>query len=663
MAPSPSPGQRVVRALVGRPLDPRDRSILHRLSLVAVVAWVGLGSDALSSVAYGPEEAFLALGHHPYLGLFVALASAVTIFVITGSYSQLVQAFPAGGGGYVVASKLLSPTLGALSGCALLIDYVLTVAISIASGADALFSLLDPSWRVAKLPVSVAALLVLVVLNLRGAKETVLPLVPIFFAFLATHVGAILYALVAHAGDLPRLASSTSADVSSASAEFGTAGALFLLLRAYGVGAGTYTGIEAVSNAMPILREPRVETAKRTMTYMAASLALVVVGLMLSYLLLDVHATRGHTLNAVLFEAVTAAWSPGPARAFVVVALASEALLLLAASQTGFLGGPKVLANMAVDRYMPARYTALGDRLVSERGVLLMGGAALLVLLATRGEVRLLVVLYAISVFVTFTLSQLGMVRYWVQGRKKLRPWGAFPAWKWKALMNGVGFLLTLFILTMVVAAKFREGAWVTVLLILGLLAFSLAIRRHYANVAGRLARIDLGALEQALPASPSPVLAIDPRAPTAIVLVGGYNAMGLQALRAVASRGGFRQFVVLEVGVIDSGNFKGAAEVDRLEESVQEDVARYLELLRSRGYGAEGIVEVGTDVVEAVGRVVPRLRSTYPEATFVAGRLDLGRRRWTRGLHSHTGEAVGRALAREHIPFLLLDIQFPAGR
>ena len=178
--------KRLKTLVIGDPHSPHDQRIFHKLSLIAFFAWVGLGADGLSSSCYGPQEAFLALQGHQYLAIFVALGSAITIFVISASYNQIIELFPAGGGGYLVASKLLSPTFGMIAGCALLIDYVLTITVSIASGADAIFSFLPPSWLPYRISFAVFIIFILVVLNLRGVKETVLPLVPIFLIFVLT---------------------------------------------------------------------------------------------------------------------------------------------------------------------------------------------------------------------------------------------------------------------------------------------------------------------------------------------------------------------------------------------------------------------------------------------------------------------------------------------
>src|SRR5262245_43746849 len=174
---------RVRRFLFGPPKDVRDPQAFHKLSLIALLAWVGLGADGLSSSAYGPEEAFRQLGEHTGLAFFLAVAMAATVFIISYGYSRIIEQFPSAGGGYVVASKLLSPGLGVVSGAALLVDYVLTITISIASGADAIFSFLPPSWLPFKLPVAYAGIALLTAMNIRGVKESVTALVPIFLTF------------------------------------------------------------------------------------------------------------------------------------------------------------------------------------------------------------------------------------------------------------------------------------------------------------------------------------------------------------------------------------------------------------------------------------------------------------------------------------------------
>ncbi|MBI5078875.1 APC family permease, partial [Candidatus Saganbacteria bacterium] len=378
--------RKLKEVFIGKARNPFDPQVFHQISLIAFFAWVGLGADGLSSSCYGPAEAFSALGKHYYLGLLVALATALTIFIISESYSQIIELFPTGGGGYIVASKLLSPRVGMVSGCALLIDYVLTITISIASGADALFSFLPPVWIIFKLPCAVFMLLILIVLNLRGVKESVLVLVPVFLFFVLSHAAVIAYALLTHFFGFPAVLHAAAVDVKTSVSDLGLFGLLFMLMRAYSMGAGTYTGIETVSNGLPILREPKVKTAKATMKYMTISLASVVLGLMFAYTLYKVEPQFGKTLNAVLFEKVAGGWGWW-GTAFIFATLISEAAILFVAAQTGFIGGPRVLANMAADRWVPKRFALLSDRLVTMNGILIMGCSSIVIMIATKGSV------------------------------------------------------------------------------------------------------------------------------------------------------------------------------------------------------------------------------------------------------------------------------------
>jgi amino acid transporter len=650
--------------VIGKSRSPRDGSIFHKISLIAFFAFVGLGADGLSSSCYGPQEAFLTLGQHTYLAVFVAIASALTIFVISASYSQIVELFPTGGGGYLVASKLLSPGLGMLSGCALLIDYVLTITVSIASGADAICSLLPLEWHSYRLYFAVVVVGVMTILNMRGVKESILPLVPIFLSFLLTHVFVILYAIFTHLPDLRGVATSTVADMHSGISEVGFWGMIFLVVRAYSMGAGTYTGIEAVSNGIPVLREPRVATAKRTMQYMAASLAFMVLGLTLGYLLFGVGFEPGKTLNAILFEKATQGWNTNYAVILIFVALLSEATLLFVAAQTGFLDGPRVLANMALDRWFPTRFSALSDRLVIQKGIMIMGGLSVVIMVLTKGSVRLLVVLYSINVFITFLLSQLGMVRHWWIVRSEVRGWYK------KLLINGIGLVLTVLILVLMIVFKFFEGGWVTLLITGTLVLLAVLIKRHYKGVGVLLRRLDslvnspeftaagLGPQAAAI-AAPEPKF--DPNGRTAVLLVSGFNGMGLHTLFAILRLFGgvFKNFVFVQVGVLDVGNFKGSQEVGRLETQIKTDVDRYVGLMKKSGFYADGISEIGVDVIDEVMKITPKIMERFPGAMFFGGQLVFEKDSFFhRLLHNHIVFALQRKLYHQGIPFVILPIR-----
>ena len=660
-----------------------DRNLFHKVSLIALFAWVGLGADGLSSSCYGPEETFRALGANPHLAIFVALASVVTIIAICASYSQIISLFPTGGGGYLVASKLLSPAAGVVSGSALLIDYVLTITISVASGADALFSLLPPALHEWKLPFAFAGVAGLTLLNLRGVRESVMLFVPIFFVFVGTHAFAILYALGTHASGLGDVATATVHEVHTVSSQLGWFGLLALLLKAYSMGAGTYTGIEAVSNGLPILREPRVQTGRRTMLYMGASLAITVAGLLLAYLLYRVTPVDGKTLNAVLFEKLTATWSPTAGSTFIWITLASEAALLLIAAQAGFLDGPRVLANMALDRWFPTPFANLSDRFVTQNGILLMGAAALAMLVVTRGSVALLVVLYSINVFITFSLSQLGMVVHWWRAR------GTETAWRRKLAINGFGLMLTTFILISLTVVKFHEGGWATLLVTGVLVAAAFAIKRHYQNVATQLGRLDAllipevervdpNALRPTTPSAANPPAAIqrvgvnalhpqtafaapDSKDRTAIVLVNGYNGLGLHTALHIPRLFGdtFKNLVFISVGSVDAGNFKGTDELARLRAHTTAEAERYAAWARAHGYRTATFTAIGHDTTGEIMRLAATAREQFPKSVFFAGQLLFAREtRLTRLLHNHTATALQRQFFVENLPFVILPIR-----
>ncbi|MCX6338997.1 MAG: APC family permease [Candidatus Aureabacteria bacterium] len=666
MHSKPSLLNRLKILVIGAAHSPHDKAIFHKLSLIAFFAWVGLGADGLSSSCYGPQEAFLALQGRIYLAIFVALGTALTVFIISASYSQIIELFPTGGGGYLVASKLLSPTLGMVSGCALLVDYVLTITISIASGSDAIFSFLPPEWYSWKPSLAVGGVAIITVLNLRGVKESVLPLVPIFLIFVITHVFSIIYALGAHFTSLPMVAKQTVAEVQRASAELGFVGMLFLMLRAYSMGAGTYTGIEAVSNGLPILREPKVQTGKRTMRYMAVSLAFMAMGLMFAFILFGAQLQAGKTLNAVLFERIAGDWGR-TGYLFVLITLISEAAILFVAAQTGFLDGPRVLANMAMDRWVPTRFAMLSDRLVTQNGILLMGAAGLALMLLSRGSVRFLIVLYSINVFITFVLSQLGMVRHWWRSREKFSPW------RKKLFVNGVGLVLCVFILISVTIAKFNEGGWITLAVTGTLIAIVIAIKSHYTHTARLLRNLDalIAVTESSSPeiipgVAPRPRAGqdFDPQARTAVVLVNGFNGMGLHTLFSIFRMFGdvFRNFVFVQIGLVDAGVFKGAHELDQLEGKVKSDLDRYVSYMQKHGYYAEGISHIGTDVVDEITQLGTKILDRFPQAIFFAGRLAFPQDSFlSRWLHNYVVSAIQKKFYSEGIPFFVLPIRMYA--
>jgi len=629
--------ERVTRFLIGPPRDLADRSIYHRLSLIPFLAWVGLGADGLSSSAYGPEEAFRTLQSHTYLAVVLAALMATTVLVISKAYSRIIEAFPHGGGGYVVATKLLGPRAGVVSGSALLVDYVLTIAISIAASGDALFSMLPVEMHGMKMPIEVGFIAILIVLNLRGVRESVIALAPVFMLFLVTHAILIGGGLIATFTRWDDTLVAVGSGFSGGYSSIGLGGMLLLFVHAYSLGGGTYTGIEAVSNGVAIMREPKVETAKRTMVYMGTSLAITASGLLLCYLLWNVRAAEGKTMNAVFAERFIETVPLG--RAFVVLTLLSEGAILVVAAQAGFVDGPRVLANMAVDSWVPRRFGALSDRLTTQNGILLMGVASLGALVYTRGDVRHLVVMYSINVFVTFSLSMLGMVRH---------SWKAGPEGRPRQLAlfaTGLVFCLTILVIT--VWEKFTQGGWVTLAVTGGVVLLCFFIRRHYATVSLKLMQL-YRELSDVQPLTTEKGAEPNPAEPVAAVLVSAYSGLGLHTLLATQRGfpGHFKGMVFVSVGVIDSREFKGEETVAALRSNVEEQLAKYVAFAQGQRIPACHRFAIGTDAVEVAEDLCLQVAKEFPRVTFFAGRVLFEREKWYQNiLHNETAFAVQRRL------------------
>jgi amino acid transporter len=670
----PTLTDRLRRAVIGAPKDVKDPHAFHKLSLVALLAWVGLGADGLSSSSYGPDEAFRALvddkgQFHTGLAVGLAAATALTVFIISYGYSRIIEQFPSGGGGYVVASKILGPRVGVVSGAALLVDYVLTITISIASGADAILSFL-PGLLPHKLAFAFSGLAVLTLMNLRGVKESVTAIAPIFGLFIVTHAIAIGSTIGLHATEIGPVSREVHANVSDTFRSLGTMGALMIFVRAYSMGGGTYTGIEAVSNGLSMMREPRVQTAKRTMVLMATSLAITAGGILLCYLLVGLtpDLPRDKTLNAHLLERVAGNWSIAGFRfgpGFVVTALLSEGLLLFVAAQAGFLDGPRVMANMATDSWLPHRFSALSERLTMRNGVLLMGLTAGLALAYTRGSVSRLVVMYSINVFLTFSLSNIAMTVFWIRHRKD------DPTW-WRHLpAHVVATLLCATILTITVLEKFAEGGWLTLLITAALTVFCFTVKRHYGLVIQAIHRLDRDlpgpeAGEEAMALyddghGPPSLGEPDPRQPVAVLFVGGYGGLGRHALLMMLRMfpGHFKGVVFVSVAVVDSDTFKGAAEVTALETRTRESLASYCTFGRALGLRATSAFAIGTEVAVEGEKLGVELLERYPKGLVIAGQLifdeDTG---WNRILHNETAFMIQRRLQRVGAPMIVLPVQ-----
>jgi amino acid transporter len=643
--------------LLGKALDPLKSETRHSLALVAFLAWVGLGADGLSSSAYGPEESFRALGEHTHLGLYLALATALTVFIIALAYNQVIELFPTGGGGYRVATKLVGPYLGLVSGVALILDYVLTIAISVASGVDALASLLPLGFQDYKLWAEAFFVGMLIVLNLRGLKEAIRFLLPVFLGFVATHLVLIVYGIFVHAEYLPALVPTTLADTGSLTRQIGWAGVASMLLLAYSQGGGTYTGLEAVSNNVNMLAEPRVRTGKVTMLYMALSLAFTAGGIFLLYLLWDARHVDGETLNATTFRLIIDSMGTGNQwlnDLLLAVVLAFEAGLLFVAANTGFLGGPAVLSNMAADSWVPHKFRYLSTRLVTQNGILVMGIAALAILFWTQGSVTLLIVLYSISVFLTFAISLFGLCRYWWRQRRQL------AHWKRRFLLSLLGFVICASILSVLLYEKMFAGGWATAVIIAGIAALCIYIRNHYRETKEAIRSVDQ--IFSSQPFGPNiEAIVPDPANQTAVFIVGTSRGGGLHALLWVQRMfpGHFKNFIFVNARTVDSHAYGGEGAVEQMRAEANATLQFFVDFCRSHGMASSSYLGFGTDAVQEVTKLCFDISREYPNAIFFTSKLIFEQDNWfIRLLHNQAALAIQRRLHFDGLQMVILPMK-----
>jgi amino acid transporter len=625
--------------VLGHPLNPFSPQTMRHVSLIAFFAWVGLGADGLSSACYGPEEAYIALGQHTHFALYIAIATAITVFVISIGYNQVIELFPSGGGGYKVASQLLGAHVGLVSGAALIVDYVLTIAVSTASSMDAFFSMLPASVFPYKRIAEVGLIILLLLLNMRGMRESIKILMPIFLGFFVVHVILIIYGITAHRQGLTLIVPDTLDETKSMISAVGLLPVLALIFHAYSLGSGTYTGLEAVSNNVNRLREPRVETGKWTMFYMAVSLSMTAAGMILLFLLWAPQQIEGQTLNAVVFHSILGDSTLG--KSVLLIALMLEGGLLFVAANTGFLAGPSVLANMAIDGWMPNRFRHLSTRLVINNGLILFALFAIAILLWCKGEVSLLVVLYSINVFVTFSLSLFGMCVYWAKNRSK-----ASARWKLRLGFSFFAFLITSSILCITLVSKFESGGWLTVMITCALILFCLFIQRHYKKFNHKLAQLDLQ-LKQPIN-MPLYLVDIDPHQPTAVILVGKSAGVAMHTLLNVIRMfpKHFKNFIFMSAGVVDVESFAGQQELELMRQRVKENLQYFVDYCQQYGISAEAYVEFGTDTVEELTELSEIITEKYSNCIFFASKLIFEKDNFiTRLLHNETAITLQRNL------------------
>ncbi|NBY19007.1 amino acid permease, partial [bacterium] len=386
-------------------------------------------------------------------------------------------------------------------------------------------------------------------------------------------------------------------------------------------------------------------------------------GLLINYMLFNVKPVEGQTLNAVLAQAFAGDWTVAGFRVgywFVFITILSESILLLVAAQTGFIDGPRVMANMAVDNWLPRRFASLSDRLTMQNGIVLMGLAAMGTLFFTRGRISVLVVMYSINVFITFSMSQLAMIRYWINSRKTQ------PGWKKDIVIHIIGFLLCFTILVIMVVEKFLEGAWATIIFTSICVALCYAIRNHYRKIGQKIKHIELRVKQvtknpekHAIEHKVKPVPMFDSTKPTAAILVGGYSRLGRRSLLAVLRffPNTFHNIVFISIGVINSEFFK-KGEVDTIEKRTEETLKGYVAVANRLGLPAKYAFRIGTDVVSEASELCVDVSKQYPHAMFFAGEIIFENPTWfDRILHNETAYAIQRQIRFAGLPMVILPL------
>jgi amino acid transporter len=496
---STQPGLKLTRAvkrlLVGQPF--RNDRLSHTL-LPKRIALPVFASDALSSVAYAPEEIFAVLS---VAGLsafvyapWVAGGVALVMVVVVASYRQNVHAYPSGGGDYEVASKNLGPNFGLVVSSALLVDYILTVAVSTASGVANIGSAVGV---VGDHPVlfSIAIIVLVTALNLRGIRESGKAFAIPVYAFIFSIIAMIVTGLFKYTAGVPQRAPSADFTLET-SGTLGSLAMMFLVLRAFSSGSAALTGVEAISNGVPAFRKPKSHNAAATLAMMGALAVTMLIGLVALAKITDVHlAGPGVTLggapadyhqNTLVVQVARAVFDGFPI-GYYLVSFATGIILMLACN-TAFNGFPVLSSILAQDQYLPRQLHTRGDRLAYSNGIVFLATIALILVAAFEANVSSLIQLYIVGVFVSFTCSQAGMLRHWARLLRTEKDGAARRRMRRSQLINLVGFCCTGAVLVIVLVTKFLAGAWIAILAMVVIFFTMKGIHRHYRRVAKELA-------------------------------------------------------------------------------------------------------------------------------------------------------------------------------
>lgn len=612
---------------LGKAKDPLSGTTHRALALTVFFAWVGLGADGISSSCYGPEQAFLALGVHHELALWVSMAIFITVFIIAFAYNRVIVLFPNGGGGYKVATRLLGEYAGLISGISLILDYVLTVVISVSSGLEAIFSIFHFHSELALQSIGALIIIIMTYLNMRGMKESIKVMLPIFVGFIMLHVLLLTYGLVLQFDHLHVVVTEAKVNTGSLWHEMGLIFVIVTFMHAYAQGGATYTGLEAVSNNVNVLAEPRVRTGTWVMFLMALSLGLIAGGILLLYMLWHVEPAVGQTLNAVLFSEIMGNNFYG--HILVVITLIFEGGLLFIAANTGFLGGPAVLANMAVDQWLPRSFVNVSDRLVKQNGILLLSIVSLIILFITHGSVSILVVVYSLSVFLAFSLALIGLTIHSLS--QKDHGWV-------RKIVDFVplflGSCICVVVLFIVVFTNLWHGSLLGLIFIALMLVICLYIRKSYKISDKLIRKLDR---QLTFPVSDTKKVAVAMQSfePTAVIFVSESVGVAMHTLLAIKRFYGdhFVNVVFVDVRIIDSFSMVGKNKIESLRRKSRKLIEYLEDFCHSKGIPVESYCELTVDYLEKIHEIVGKIGKKYKNSTFFASQLIFPSSNWVQKL------------------------------
>ncbi|HEX4879157.1 MAG TPA: APC family permease [Limnobacter sp.] len=606
-------------------------------------AWVAVGACGLASIAFGPEESFKALGDSRHLLLFLGLLTALSILLVSLTYFRVTELFPKGGGAYAMANTLLGARVGLLAGAALLVDYVLMVALGISASTHLMFSFLPPAFYEYRVWVSMFLMAGLMAFHLQARRLNLKPFKWLFVAFLLTHLVFILVALSDHFEDMGGIVRDSVQGTQTQWKDMGMLAVLAIFARGFFLGGGTYTGIEAASDTIQHSRyRQSADNRRKMLAYVACALAFGAASLAALYLLWDVRAEPTMALNGVLFERVFTGigWDWPYVIAGLLVMLGLETAVLLLAAHVAFSIGPRVLSTMAMDSWLPHQFRYLSNRMVTKNGTLLMGGLALLAIYLSAANVDLLVVLFSINVFLVFSLSLLGLSVYWWRHREEKR-------WFKGLLSAGLGFVVSASILLGTIVTQFFQGGWVTMLITAIVVAICLAVRNHYRDTRARIAKVDeaFAMIQYGSESSPPDLIA---GGNTAVFVVGNSRGGGLHALLWVQRMfpNHFQNFIFINARTVDSNVYGGRETLEALRVDASVSLNYFVNFCRSHGLRAKSYLGFGTDAVAELTRLAQQVSDDHPNAIFFTSKLVFDNENvLTRLLHNQAALELQRRL------------------